>query len=321
MANEGHVVTGHQGVPHVSSADAGLFNAGVIGTGKYVLNTGGHFSAATTSNTITIQPGDLVNQGRHISMQEVHTLTIENAPVGYTRKDRITMRYRKDSSSMVESADLVVIQGTPAVTNPVSPEIVSGSIFDGELIDDFLLYEIVVNEGGISSISTKFSLQAALSQANANISTLQTALSRANSNISALQTALSQANSNISALQTALNNATAVSSTDATENTGNAAMSAANIKQCRLRKVGKTVFCNMIIYTTQSAKIPNNTTLFTIPNGYRPASDHLAGGLVCVASDNSMRASRFHVKTNGIIDEADFNNCSSMSLDYFWTTA
>ena len=293
MANEGHVVTGHQGVPHVSSADAGLFNAGVFGTGKYVLNTGGHFSAATTSNTITIQPGDLVNQGRHISMQEVHTLTIENAPVGYTRKDRITMRYRKDPSSMVESADLMVIQGTPAVTNPVSPGIVSGSIFDGELIDDFLLYEIVVNEGGISSISTKFSLQTALSQANANISTLQTAL----------------------------NNATAVSSADATINTGNAAMSAAEIKQCRLRKVGKTVFCNMIIYTTQSAKIPNNTTLFTIPAGFRPASDHLAGGLVCVASDNSMRTSRFHVKTNGIIDEADFNNCSSMSLDYFWTTA
>jgi hypothetical protein len=292
MANEGHVVTGHQGVPHVSSADAGLFNAGVFGTGKYVLNTGGHFSAATTSNTITIQPGDLVNQGRHISMQEVHTLTIENAPVGYTRKDRITMRYRKDPSSMVESADLVVIQGTPAVTNPVSPEIVSGSIFDGELIDDFLLYEIVVNEGGISSISTKFSLQTALSQANANISTLQTAL----------------------------NGATAVSSADATVNTGNAAISAAEIKQCRLRKVGKTVFCNMIIYTTQSAKIPNNTTLFTIPAGFRPASDHLAGGLVCVASDNSMRAGRFHVKMNGIIDEADFNNCSSMSLNYFWTT-
>ena len=38
------LITGYAGEGHVSSADAGRFNAGVCGTGKYVLGTGTKFA-------------------------------------------------------------------------------------------------------------------------------------------------------------------------------------------------------------------------------------------------------------------------------------
>lgn len=158
MASEGHVVTGYQGVAHVSAADAGLFNAGLAGKGKYVLNTASQFHASNTSNTFTIQPGDLINQGRHISMQDTYSLTVENCEVGYQRKDRVVMRYRKDPTTSVETADLVLVKGEQVVQNPTVPTIISGNIFNGDLVDDFLLFGLDVSESGIQMVHYGFTV-------------------------------------------------------------------------------------------------------------------------------------------------------------------
>lgn len=65
-----YIVTGLKGQEHVTSADDGAFNAGIVGTGKYVMKTAEQFAAEIVSNNIVrIKSGDLVNQGRHIRIE------------------------------------------------------------------------------------------------------------------------------------------------------------------------------------------------------------------------------------------------------------
>ncbi len=65
-----YIVTGLQGHEHVTSEDEGAFNAGVVGTGKYVMKTAEQFAAEIVSNNIVrIKSGDLVNQGRHMRIE------------------------------------------------------------------------------------------------------------------------------------------------------------------------------------------------------------------------------------------------------------
>ena len=153
MANcDAHVVTGHQGTPHVSASDAGYFNAGVVGLERYVLGTGEVLRAETSGNTVTIYPGDLVDQGRHINLPDISTIYIENAPAGYTRRDAIVMHYARDLEG-VETAQLQVIQGTPSQYSPEYPSISRGDIFGGDVFDNCTLYYVLANEAGIMSIS------------------------------------------------------------------------------------------------------------------------------------------------------------------------
>jgi hypothetical protein len=153
MANcEAHVVTGHQGTPHVSASDAGLFNAGIVGLERYVLGTSEKLRAEFFGNTVTIYPGDLVDQGRHINLPDISTIYIENAPAGYTRRDAIVMHYARDLEG-VETAQLQVIQGTPSQSDPEFPTISRGNIYSGDVFDNCDLYYVLANEAGIMSIS------------------------------------------------------------------------------------------------------------------------------------------------------------------------
>lgn len=141
-----HLVTGYAGEPHVKSEDTGGFNAGVVGTGKYVLKTLDKMQhELINSNTIRIKTGDLVNQGRHIRVEEPETLTLDNGEAGRRRIDLIVMRYTKDQETAVESAELVVIKGQSVANTqtPSVPAVISGNILAGAAVDDFVLYKIV----------------------------------------------------------------------------------------------------------------------------------------------------------------------------------
>ena len=116
-----YIVTGLQGREHVTSEDEGAFNAGIVGTGRYVMKTAEKFAAEIVSNNIVrIKSGDLVNQGRHIrtEVNDYDDMTIENGTQSLKRNDLIVMRYKKDTSTNIEleSAELVVIKGTAGAT-------------------------------------------------------------------------------------------------------------------------------------------------------------------------------------------------------------
>ena len=169
-----HIVTGLRGKEHVTSADAGALNAGIFGTGRYVMNTAEQFAAEIVSNNIVrIKAGDLVNQGRHIriDVNDYEDMTIENGTQSAKRNDLIVMRYKKDTSTTLEleSAELAVIKGT-AGTTAADPTYTSGDILAGATQDDFPLYRVSLNGLNIEKVTPLFSTVPNLDELNTNIS-------------------------------------------------------------------------------------------------------------------------------------------------------
>lgn len=155
------LITGYAGSGHISSSDAGRFNAGVCGTGKYVLGTGTKFAyTIESSNLVRIGSGDAVNQGRHIIIPQnsVEDATIQNGNQGKTRIDVIALRYSKNSSTGIESASLVVVKGTEvnSGSTPSVPSVTSGNIFNGALTDDMPLYQVRITGTQIESVTKVF---------------------------------------------------------------------------------------------------------------------------------------------------------------------
>ena len=164
------LVTGHSGEDHVSSADTGRFNAGVCGTGKYVLATGSQFAYTIVSaNQINIASGDAVNQGRHIIIPQntYESAAIQNGTNGKTRIDVIALRYSKVSSggSTIETAELVVIKGAEVNVGsvPTVPAVTSGNIFEGAAQDDMPLYQVLITGTSITSVTKVFEVIRSLS--------------------------------------------------------------------------------------------------------------------------------------------------------------
>lgn len=171
------LVTGHAGDGHVSSADIGRFNAGICGTGKYVLTTGQRFAYTIDSNNlIKIASGDAVNQGRHIIIPQntVEDAAIVNGVQGKTRIDVIALRYTKDTSvtPATETASLVVIKGTDVSigSTPPVPALTSGDIFDGASVDDMPLYHVLITDTVITSVTPVFTVLNSLDKVDEVIS-------------------------------------------------------------------------------------------------------------------------------------------------------
>ncbi len=154
-----HLVTGYAGHGHVTSADEGLYNAGVCGLDRYVLKTGTKFAyTVETNNLIRIGSGGLVDQGRYINIPTNTTVdvTIENGTQGKKRYDLIVMRYSKDQTTSVETATVMVIKGTETSGTPVQPACITGDIFAGALQDDIPLYRVALDGLTITGVTKLF---------------------------------------------------------------------------------------------------------------------------------------------------------------------
>ena len=142
MASE--LITGFAGTPHVGSDDMGAFQAGILGTGSYVLQTGQQLKATVASaNKVTIGTGDLVMNGRHVRMATATDLTIQNGTQGQKRNDLIVCRYSKASDGK-ETAALTVVKGTATTGTPADPSYNKTSILDGATTSDMPLYRIPI---------------------------------------------------------------------------------------------------------------------------------------------------------------------------------
>lgn len=153
-----HLITGYAGKEHITSADQGAYNAGTIGGGKYVLETGRMFEyEQINSNLIKIHAGDLVNQGRHIriDVNDYVECTIDNGLQGLKRNDLIVMRYSKNKDTDIESAEVVVLKGTSGET-AADPDYLTGDILNGDAEDDFLLYRVKLDGIEVESIEPLF---------------------------------------------------------------------------------------------------------------------------------------------------------------------
>lgn len=129
------LVTGRAGTPHITSQQDRQRNQGTFGDGAYILKTGNQLDPVVqSSNKIQIKDGALMFQGALFSVKvgTVDEVTIANGSQGMQRKDLIVARYTYDAGENVESAAWAVIQGTPAASDPVTPEYTEGDIQAGD---------------------------------------------------------------------------------------------------------------------------------------------------------------------------------------------
>jgi hypothetical protein len=130
------IVTGKAGVPHVSSADDGRRIAGEVGTGSYVLQTGGRLAPSLVdANTVRFATGDMIVQGRHIGLTAPEDVKVASGTQGKKRTDYICVHYKRDVSgvnpTLVETCEWTVLQGTPGA-DATAPTVPAGSILDGD---------------------------------------------------------------------------------------------------------------------------------------------------------------------------------------------
>lgn len=130
------LVTGKAGTPHISSADDGRRIAGEVGTGSYVLKTGGGLvPSLVDANTVRFATGDMVVQGRHIGLTAPEDVKVASGTQGKKRTDYICVHYKRDvfgaNPTLVETCEWKVLQGTPG-TDATAPTVPAGSILDGD---------------------------------------------------------------------------------------------------------------------------------------------------------------------------------------------
>ena len=146
------LVTGYSGVGedgepnrHVSSAEDGARQAGTLGLGCYALSTGSKLSATMEdANTLVVADGDVVMNGRHVSMPDATSFTIPTGVQGQKVSNIAVLRYQKAADS-VESVTPVVLTGEPSADAPTDPEYNDGSILDGDSPVDMPLYRVVTD--------------------------------------------------------------------------------------------------------------------------------------------------------------------------------
>lgn len=153
------LITGHRGEQHITSDDAGAFNAGIVGE-SCVLSYGKKFNEIHTYDDITIEDGDIILQGRHIRLRygETEIFTVEKPQNPHAhRTDLLCIRYSMNEEG-IESAEFVYKKGAEIETNGVyiDPDISMGDIQKLEEICEFPLYRIKVNMGGISQVERLF---------------------------------------------------------------------------------------------------------------------------------------------------------------------
>ncbi|PLS24203.1 hypothetical protein [Bifidobacterium imperatoris] len=140
------LITGFAGTPHINSDDIGAFQAGIVGPGDYALATGNQLKATmSNANTIAVQSGDAVLNGRHVHLTGTTTATVQSGTQGQKRNDKVVLRYTKNTTTGVETCSLVVIKGTNATGTPADPAHNTGSILDGVTTHDMPLYRIPID--------------------------------------------------------------------------------------------------------------------------------------------------------------------------------
>lgn len=138
------LVTGFSGTEHVTSGQDGARQAGTVGTGMYALMTNDNPLAATleNANTVTVGPGDVLINGRHVQLAGSTTFSIPVGTQAQQTSNLLVIRYSRDDSG-VEKAEALTLTGNPAASDPQDPELAVGNILNGDTPVDMPLYRVI----------------------------------------------------------------------------------------------------------------------------------------------------------------------------------
>lgn len=153
------LITARQGAAHITPLQDSMWHRGLTETENCIFDSFENFQAdIITNNEIRVRSGAGMLQGRFfvIPPNTYDSVTIANGNQGESRIDLIVCRIAVDESTNTQSAELVVIQGTPATSSPQPPTPVTGNLDNGDLIADFPLYSINVSGITLESAVAEF---------------------------------------------------------------------------------------------------------------------------------------------------------------------
>ena len=184
------LVTGYWGQNHVTAEQEADLNAGIFGSGFYVLPVGEKMRAeAVTSNQVRIFDGIFVGYGRQASIEEggYENVTIENGTAGLLRNDMIVIKYNKGEESGIESVAFDVLKGQTGSTAqdpvPNNQDIRSGA-FESEMP----LYRVKLNGLAIEAIEPLFTVPKSIEELMQDISDLEDKNAALNSALALMNT-------------------------------------------------------------------------------------------------------------------------------------
>ena len=163
---------------YVYPEDTGSGQIGIIGPGKYVANVGEQFKyKIIDNNNIRIYDGDLFNQGRHgrQTPSSYTDVTINSGTQNLNRNDLIVAKYKRDTTTNIESMQIAVIEGTAAAV-ATDPAYKTGDIWNGDDEDDFLLYRVKIVGLVITSVEPLFNVLMSMAELQEEQTTLKESL-------------------------------------------------------------------------------------------------------------------------------------------------
>ena len=155
------LMDGYAGGPHITEKQTGLANQATIGEKDYVLEGGQNAKAQVlTNNSIRIFDAVYSIQGRRdvIAANDYTDVTIANGSQGMNRNDIIVRRYRKNSSSEIESTEYAVIKGTPSTGAATDPSVTVGDIRTGAVLHEMKLYRVRLEGLNIVAVDQLFTV-------------------------------------------------------------------------------------------------------------------------------------------------------------------
>lgn len=152
------LITGKLGRDHFTSTQHRNIFRSIVGNGSLIAaNVGtGMATSIESSNKIQIENGLLFHHGCAVEIPfgEIETVTVSNGTGGYNRIDAIVLRWTKNSSG-IESAEWVVIEGTPSEGTPTAPQITSGNMNEGDTQDDCLFALAKIEGVALSEVTVQ----------------------------------------------------------------------------------------------------------------------------------------------------------------------
>lgn len=141
------LVTGFAGSEHIEAIDTARLIASIVGTGSYLLTTQKKLAAKLeTANKLTIDTGDFIFQGRHVTLTKPESITLESGTTGKKFNYLICARYEKSSSTKVETVTWKAIKGTATTGTPSDPSHVTGDILNSDAsVHEEPVFRIEVN--------------------------------------------------------------------------------------------------------------------------------------------------------------------------------
>lgn len=145
---------------------------GTWGDGAYILKTGQMLEPQVqSSNEIRIRDGALMIQGA-LGCVKVNTydpVTIQNGTQGMKRIDLICWQYTYDAEQDVESAEWVVIQGTPAESDPQQPAYTDGDIQQGDSPVQVPVFAVELDGINVTGVTTLLPTAPTLEELNSKL--------------------------------------------------------------------------------------------------------------------------------------------------------